>query len=252
MTQFFFLLKQQVNTLSVLMLFLIIAFIAKRYQKPKLATVFFSLSAFIFLITSTAYLPRYLAVNLEKQYPAFSESFIADKSETVFIHVLGSGYSLDEKLPANLKLGPAAQGRLNEAIRIHHLYPNSVIVGSGNSILGLQTQAEVTQQAAMLLGVDSSKTAALTTPATTKEEARDLKKKYGEKIKLVIVTNAIHMPRAMKLFAEQGFNPIAAPVNFKVPDGAKTVKLKWWPSITNMGLTDQVLHEYLGSIKAKL
>ncbi len=252
MQHFLFALKQQANVLSLLLLLLILAFIAGRFQKKKLRSGLLVFALLIFLVSSTPYLPCFLATKLEGQYLPFNPASVKDKNERIYIHVLGSGYSLDKRLPANSQVGPAAIGRLAEAIRIFRALPNSIIVCSANGKPGQETQASVTKRAAIVLGADSSRVERLDTPTTTKEEAAALRVQYGNKIKVIIVSDAMHMPRAMKLFQKEGFDVIAAPTNFKVPLGSGQNLFSWWPATVNINLMDIVLHEYLGSLKAGL
>ena len=177
---------------------------------------------------------------------------VKDAEAKFYIHVLGSGNNYDPRLPANSQLGLAAIGRLAEAIRIHRILKNSIIVCSANSMLGLETQASVTKRAAILLGVDSNRIEKLDTPSTTNEEAEAMHLRYGTAINLIIVSDAMHLPRAMKLFAKEGFRPIPAPTNYRAPLGPKRLGFEWWPSIGNISLMDIVLHEYLGNLKAGL
>ena len=179
------------------------------------------------------------------------DTFIKNSAnEKVFIYVLGSGYTTDKRLPPNAQIGLVALGRLAEGIRIHRAIENSAIICSGNSSTGLETQAQVTKRAAIVLGVDVDKLETLNTPTTTQEEANDLGKLHEKSIKLIIVTDAMHMQRAIKLFELQGFNPIAAPTNYKVNETQHKEAMQWWPSISNVSLMNYVIHEYLGSIKA--
>ena len=71
-------------------------------------------------------------------------------SQKVLIHVLGSGYVLDKRFPANAQIGWCALGRLAEAIRIRRSLKNSVIICAGYSPLGLETLAQVTKKAVLL------------------------------------------------------------------------------------------------------
>ena len=116
----------------------------------------------------------------------------------------------------------------------------------------METQAQVTKRAAIVLGVDSNQLVTLNEPGTTKEEAEQLGKNFNKTSQLVLVTDAIHMPRAMKLFRQEGFNPIAAPTNYKVHEGPKQPEIKWWPSMGNIELMNYVIHEYLGNLKASV
>lgn len=242
-------LKGQATILNFILVLVMAALILYRYKKRNAAITLSVLAILVLLLCSTDYLPRYFAARLEKKYLPFNP-VVTNDTNRVLIHVLGSGYSLDNRLPPNAQLGPAAIARLAEAIRLHRLMKNSVIICSGYSSLGLETQAQVTRRAAIVLGVDSSSLETLNNPSTTQEEAKELARMYGQKSRVVIVTDAIHMDRAMKLFRKVGFHPIAAPTNFKVNEGPQQYGMKWWPSAGNIVLMNYVVHEWLGDLKS--
>lgn len=155
-------------------------------------------------------------------------------------------------MPASSQLDLITLGRLAEGIRICHQIPESLLICSGYSSLGLESQASVVRRAAISLGFDSLRIETLTKPRTTEEEAQELKQAFGTNANVILVTDAVHMPRAMRLFKEQGFNPVPAPTNYIVKDGPNQGYLKWLPSVKNITLTDRVLHEFLGNIKAEV
>ncbi|MEO5892866.1 MAG: ElyC/SanA/YdcF family protein [Ferruginibacter sp.] len=252
MTSFLYDLKGQATVFNGLFFLLIMALIFYRYKKRKVAIALAGVSVIIFLLSATRYLPDYLADKLERKYLPLSLPVKNSDSEKVLILVLGSGYTLDARLPANAQIGLVALGRLAEAIRINRLLKNSVLICSGYSALGLETQAEVTKRAAILLGVDSGRIETLNKPRTTGEEAEELGKLYDKNSKLIIVTDALHMPRAIKLFKAKGFNPIPAPTNFKINGGPSKESLQWWPSVDHINLMNNVIHEYLANLKASL
>ncbi|MEP7109910.1 MAG: ElyC/SanA/YdcF family protein [Ferruginibacter sp.] len=252
MNSFLFDLKGQATVHNGLLIILILAFILNRYKKRKTAMFLLSISIIIFLLCSTSYLPDYLAGKSEQKYSPVSLPINNIDSGRVLIHVLGSGYTLDKRLPANAQIGLVALGRLAEAIRIHRSIKNSVIICSGYSSIGLETQAQVTKRAAIVLGVEEGKLETLNNPGTTGEEAKELGRRYDKSSTLFIVTDAMHMPRAIKLFKAEGFDPIAAPTNYKVTEGPGREGMKWWPSFDNIGLMNYVIHEWLGGIKASI
>ena len=174
-------------------------------KKRTAAKITGTFTLIFFLLCSTGFLPRYLATELEKKYFPFDTSMLPNKEEKIYIHVLGSGTNQDKRLPANAQLCVAATGRLMEAIRIHQLLKNSIIVCSGNSLTGQETQASTTRRAAIVLGIDSNSVERLDTPSTTQEEAAALRTQYGNKIKVIVVSDATHLPRAIKIFKKEGF-----------------------------------------------
>ena len=249
MLSFLYNLKGQVTLLNGLIGLLILAYIFNRFQKRKLAKTILGITLLLFLLFSTAYLPNYLASKLESKYLPIQLPIKNIDTQKVLIHVLGSGYVLDKRLPANAQIGWCALGRLAEAIRIHRSIKNSVIICAGYSPLGLETQAQVTKKAAVILGVDPTKIETLNKPTTTQEEAKELGRHYDKNMPLIIVTDALHMSRAMKLFKAAGFDPIPAPTNYKVNEGPNQYDIEWWPSFGNIGLMNYVIHEWLGNLK---
>ncbi len=247
-------LKEAASVLNLFLFMLLAAFIFYRFQKKRTAKFFFISALILLLLTSTNYLPAFLAKKLENKYPPLSEAVIKNIRGKVYIHVLGSGYTANKNIPPNAQIGLVALGRLAEAIRVYRLMDSAVIVCSGNGPKeSKETQAQVTKKAAVALGIPAESVLELNTPSTTLEEANDLAAQYGNNIQLVIATDAIHMPRAMRFFKAAGFvNPVAAPTNFKAAETTEDNFIKWLPTMSNVALTNYVLHEYLGNIKAAL
>lgn len=240
----------QANTLSILIWIVLLAVVLYWLKKIKTAKIFFIAAVVLFYAFSTAWLPRYLAYKLEIQYPPLKDVTAFNDTEKVYIHLLGSGYQNDKRLSPASKLYLVSQGRFTEAMRLYYAIPNSVLVCSANGPSGTATQAEVAREAALALGADSSRIVLLDKPATTKEEAEELVKYAGKGSRVIVVTDAIHMPRAIRFFKEVGLNATAAPTNFKALNGSVGVAVKWWPSEDNIYITDRVLHEYFAYVKA--
>lgn len=203
-----------------------------------------------FVLASTAYLPRYLVSRLEAQYPPFAFSADDDSSEVVTIHVLGGGYTYDPRLPELAQLSPPSAGRLAEGLRISRYFRNSRLVFSGWRVSGPESMAMVMKVAAESLGAEPSHISLLEDARTTQQEARDLALMYGSNLDLILVTDAVHMPRAMRLFEAEGFRPHAAPANFLVRENDDDQQFKWVPSGRNIQLMDRALREFSGNVKA--
>jgi len=77
--------------------------------------------------------------------------------------------------------------------------------------------------------------------------------------RIILVTSAMHMPRAVKLFEHQGFDVIPAPVDFNAtfpspdqPPSLGTMLLDLIPSVDNLELTSRVMKECFGLIVYRL
>jgi len=79
--------------------------------------------------------------------------------------------------------------------------------------------------------------------------------------KILLVTSAMHMPRAVALFEKQGFEVIPLPVDYSVTnspiaaEGAEGFAAKFLdilPSASNLSLTTNAMKEYIGFVIYKL
>lgn len=68
--------------------------------------------------------------------------------------------------------------------------------------------------------------------------------------RIALVTDALHMPRAVAAFRRAGFEVVPAPTAF--PVRSRSAMLAWIPSASGLLLTHRVLHEALGSLAARL
>jgi uncharacterized SAM-binding protein YcdF (DUF218 family) len=199
------------------------------------------------MVISTPFVPNLLVRNLENRYTVFSPEYLQNKKRPVNILVLGGGHTDDERLPANSQLAESSLARLAEGIRGHRLLPKSTLITSGYGGKSNDTSnAIVPDNAAMLLGVDSADIKWQETPENTWQEALTYKQMFGDSASLVLVTSAIHIPRAMFLFRKAGLKPIAAPADFMVKNEKRKDISYWVPSSRHIEEMENAIHEYVG------
>lgn len=198
----------------------------------------------LFLMCATSYLPKYLVKKHENKNSIINPNLI-DTSKTYYLHVLGAGYSLEKRLSATKQLSDVTLTRLIEAIRISKLLPNYIIVSSGYSSLGLESQASVVKRAAVELGIPKQNIEMLTTPSNTSEEVSAFVKRFGTNKNVIIVSNALHLSRAIMLYKKNGIVAIPAPTNFKVKQGINDYNGVTLPSISSIDLMNEYLREQL-------
>ncbi len=210
----------------------------------------------VFFLSYTPFLQRTLVWNLEKRYSPFRLHDYPGLEEALGegrarILVLGGGHTLDPSLPPTDQLKVTALGRLVEGIRIHQLLPGSELVFSGYSDVGVSSQAEVAREAALSLGIPDSVIHILPEPHNTRAEARSYADRFRDGRPLILVTDALHLPRAMLLFEAEGLNPIPAPTNHRLKSGAVR-RWHWAPSSENAFFLESAFHEYIGMLWARL
>ena len=202
----------------------------------------------LFLVCATSYLPKYLVKKHENKKSIINLNLI-DTSKTYYLHVLGAGYSLEKRLSATKQLSDVTLTRLIEAIRISKFLPNYIIVSSGHSSLGLESQASVVKRAAIELGTSEENIEMLTTPSNTSEEVSAFIKRFGTSKNVIVISDALHLPRAIMLYKKNGIVAVPAPTNFKVKQGINDYNGLTLPSISSMDLMNEYLREQLKYLK---
>jgi len=197
------------------------------------------------MITSP-FLPDLLVRSLESRFPPLFEISQFSQKDSVYILVLGAGYADNKSLPPNDQLSPNSLLRLSEAIRLQRLIKTSRLVLRGSAPVENVSESAVFMQTAMVLGVEENKIRLLGTPENTRLEAFEYTRKFGTNTTLVLVTDAIHMPRAMLLFQKAGQKPIPAPTNHLVKSKQKQDISDWGPSALNIEKMEYAMHEIFG------
>ena len=189
-------------------LVLILLILAVFYFKRRPTASFkYLISALLLLIVSSMPITSdQFMVTIEDNYQAFTRS-----SKSVdYIVVLGNWHENNAALPVTDQLSVGSLQRLVEAIRIYNLHPEAKIITSGHHNIDSVSNAQKMKQSLILLGIPAQKIITENFPKDTEEEAQLISPRViGSTV--VLVTNADHMPRAMKYFQAQGVEPIPAP-----------------------------------------
>ena len=209
-------------------------------QRKRLAWAFSSASILLFLVISTPFVPDYLLARTERIFPQFDVSQKITK-----IVILGCGHVEDPRLPITSQLYPCSTVRLDEAIRIYQQNKNSQVITSGAVTRNKVSNAEMNKRFLLAMGIEEQNILSIEKSRDTEEEALNIKTHLlGEKFALV--TSASHMQRAMKLFQDQGLEPIAAPTEHLV----RHSKSKSWrymlPNSKNISKFERWWYESLG------
>lgn len=219
-------------------------------------------------IIGTKYIPDLMVYSLEKKYSTLNLDFDSLGNE-VHILVLGGGGVYDIEIADQERLSQNSLARLNEGIRIYKDLKGAKLVFSGYSSTNNVTQAAITRDAAIGLGIPEDDIFILEKPSTTEEEALEYTSAFGnKKVTLILVTSDIHMPRSMYLFRKHGLDPIAAPSDHILKRHFQKDKMVtnhensflsifkdnfWWRSHrSNFDKFYLAMHEHMGLIWAKM
>lgn len=226
-------------------------FLCRRSGRRRAARGFAWAGIFWLFLISTSPLPLWLARGLEARHPVLDPGTLP-AGASWHIMVLGGGHTNDPSVTPADRLSAEALGRLAEGIRLHRLLPGSKLVFSGFSTTGRPSQAENLAMAAVDLGVSPADTLLLSEPTRTSEEARAYVRRFGADIPTILVTSAIHLPRAIGWFRQAGANPVPAPATHAVKFAPGRSTYHFIPSPSKIGLMHQALHEYGGLLMLEL
>ena len=219
-------------------------------KRQKTGKVFVTIAFLVLACFSNGWVSDLLVGPLEQKYPPVTD--VKSVKDVKWIVVLGGGSTCDPQLPVSTYLSEASLTRVSEAIRLHNRLPKTRLIFSGRHFAeGIRPVAEVMAEMALELGVQSEEIVIEADAADTKDHPIYVKKFIGMD-QFILVTSAVHMPRAMALFRKHGMYPIPAPTNYKAiqKEGFNFTGL--FPSANPLAKSAQAIHEYLGMLWAKL
>ena len=229
---------------------LIFALIGIAYSfKKGIGGKIFSFALFLLILGLFDPLSYLVVERIEQKHAVLS---FLPWGETPPILVLGSGGIPDDRLMPSQQLTAHSMARCLEGYRIWKKLPESKLVLSSAGREGFISQAEIYASAVKEWGVPDSAIIVVTTPTNTIEEAKDFREMFPEENGVILVTSALHMGRAIKIFKAVGLEPIPAPTEFRVKRHPGGPENQWVPNIESLILWEKVAHEVLGRIYIRL
>jgi uncharacterized SAM-binding protein YcdF (DUF218 family) len=234
--------------LEILILGLVFLWATKR---QRLGKILVTLGTCFLLIFSFGFITERIITPLESRYPALlhPESLLSpgDKgpASPQWIVVLGGGHASDPLLPATSQVSPATLFRTIEGVRLYKALPGSRLLLSGGGVYDAVSEAEVMAEIAALLGVNSADITLEPDSRDTAEQAALIAKMLGGK-PIILVTSALHMPRAIALFKKYGVRPIPAPSGYLHKEALGFNPTRFLPKAGPLCQATIAWHEYLG------
>jgi uncharacterized SAM-binding protein YcdF (DUF218 family) len=231
-------------SLIVLMIGWFLLFFRRRLREAK---VLILIGVIVLVIPSIGPISNMLTTPLESRYPTLDSNNLP--REIGCVVVLGGGLAGDDQDSARVCLSRASLARLVEGIRIQRMYRGSKLVLSGGKVFAQVSESEVMADQARSLGVNGDDIILENNSPDTETQAR-LIKPFVKDRNFVLVTSAIHMPRSIGLFRNEGMEPIAAPTDY-LPKGGADPR-RYLPQTAALGKSAEALNEYLGMAWSKV
>lgn len=229
-----------------------VAFLLYRKNKTKSAKWLGGYAVIWLILVSVSPLPKIITINAERQFSLLEPDKLGASDSAIYIIVLGGGHTSDQGLTFDKQLSMNAVGRLMEGLRLTNLYSNSTLVCSGGTAEGYISQAELLAETANSLGIHPERILKSPAPKNTKQEAQILADMLPAEAQLLLVTDALHMHRALFWFQYFGRNPVPSPTNFSVKLSPDQSIYSIQPSLRNMMLAERLFYEGLGLLYAKI
>lgn len=175
------------------------------------------------------------------------ESLLVGEASVDAIVVLGGGWQPNAPYASTSRLNDSSSMRLVEGIRLWRQAPRLPLIVTGASRrAGEAPVAEGYAEAAGALGVPDFAIQVLDWPTDTGREASAVRERLGVGARVLLVTSASHMPRAMRHFETVGLSPVAAPTHY-LGEYHEPNRLSYWiPSARHLRKTERAIYEALG------
>jgi uncharacterized SAM-binding protein YcdF (DUF218 family) len=227
--------------LNITLLLLLVSIIILKY-KPKLGQRFLVVGFLVLLLSSTPIVSNQLVKSIDEEIPMFEKQ----QEYVDYIVVLGCSHTTNHRLPVIAQLKTCSLERLMESHRIFLLHPEAILITSGHAFTDEVSNAQKVKEAAISIGIPADKIIIEERPKDTREEAEFLSPLLINK-RFVLVTNAIHMPRAYRYFKMQNLSPLLAPTNLLYKGESSEILLNL-PNVSTLEKTTRTLYELLGRI----
>jgi len=211
-------------------------------------------SAMIVLwICSTPFVASRAIASLERQYPprTMAQTPVADVAIVL-------GGALGQPLPPRVEVNlSGAAGRVLHASRLYRAGKvKRVLVSAGNILwaLAIKPEAELIKELLVEWGVASEAIEIETASRNTYENAREIERMWkGRGFKsALLVTSAIHMPRAIAVFQRGDLPVVASTADVLAVDRDPLDLFVWLPDASALAVTTNALKEWMGILVYRL
>lgn len=228
-------------------------------RKSRFTFIPILLSLILLLTAANPRIANYLLQSLEQQYPPLSELPTADA-----IVVLG-GATRPAAPPRILPDLNEHGDRIFYAAKLYKEAKAPLIILSGGRIEWFgqeKSEAQDMAEILQLMGIPAEAMIQEGNSLNTYQNAIYTQKILEENNinRILLVTSAFHMPRAMGIFRRLGINPIAAPTDFFVSEqelaavnySTESKILSFLPEPNSLAHTTLVIKEYIGTLVYRL
>ena len=214
------------------------------FRYTRIARISLLLCSLVLFICSSP-LSTKLYSQHEKQYQAVS---VVDSPLADAIVLLGG--------EVGVPLPPRVESQLggNRTLHAFRLYRGGraplILISGGNKFrqIGVESESYYTAEVLKSWGVPERAIVLETHSRNTHQNAVQVSKMLKARgiDRILLVTSAFHMPRALRTFHHIGLEAEPSPSGYSVAAYSRPVFLDWWPTLGNLGKAQSLVKENLG------
>ncbi len=199
---------------------------------------------------------RFLAWTLERQYPE-PQSLVGVSGVSAIV-VLGGGADAGTSDFRDAELGGSSWRRLWRGITAYRALVGTIPLiysgGSGDPFQAESHEAELAKSYAVATGVPVEQFWVEAQSRDTYENGIAVRRLLQERTpqsaphRILLVTSARHLPRAMGVFTQLGMNPIPVPADVAVRGGFPRSPLQFLPAADAFASSTASIREWIGMI----
>ena len=228
---------------------LLLLALAGLFRRRRWAPAFAVVGALLLFLQSLPPVAQALMASLERQ--AGPVVVAAEGAQAIV--VLGGGLDADAPEYGGDTAGERTLGRLRYGAVLARRFELPVLVTGGQPSYASRAEADVMAeflQNELAVAVRWRETAALDTEGNAAFSAAILHDAGVQRV--LLVTDAFHMPRARELFERAGLSVVPAPLWFRAAETRRQGLLDWLPRASALRYSYYALHEWLGRLWLRL
>lgn len=231
-------------------LFVVLSVFAYRKKHPIVYPYRYLITAvtFFIYIYSAAIFPTLLTAKYEHAYEQPGNELISHPNKQNLIIVLTSGWFRIKGEDYELKIGEAGWERITSAVKLWQRKGGKILVSGAPAPIGSGSIAAAMAEQMIKMGVKRKAIMVEGKSRNTYENLLFSKEmiKAPERHHVILLTSAIHMPRAMLAARKLNFKVVPYPCDFRADTGVSWQSLI--PSNEGPQAFENILHELLGYI----
>ena len=230
---------------SLGLLFVVIAVIFALWSHKRTAVAFCALGLGWILLWSLPITSLYFGGKLETRF-AFEEAILAPRADVIV--VLGGNTQANRANWFEPYNRATASDRIDRAAALYFAGRAPKILLSGGALKGKVSEARVMAKILRQRGIPESALILENDSRFTYENAQlsDRTMQTNHLKRALLVTSALHMPRALATFIKRGIDTIPAPIAPQITLPDDELLNPWLPHIRSLEASRTIIKEYLG------